>query len=413
MSHFGRIIALTGAVLACLVASAIPAGAAPDGKGPRIDHVLQHRLHDPRLGSDFAMIVIDADTGAVLSSHSANKPMHTASNMKIVTAVDALAAMGPDTRFATRVVAGATPSDVILQGAGDPLLSGHDLRLLAARTAKQLAHSVRAVVHVDGDLFAPPSKGPGWKPNYLGYQVAAVQALARRGDHSAHPSLNAVNEFASALRTHGVSVKVGRNQDAAPDAAVLARVKGHSVADAVAVMLSESESNVAEVLFRQVALATGHKASWAGGRRAAVETLTSLGLRPKGMVFADGSGLSRDVRLTPRFLVSVLRVAKVTQRDRFRAMFQRSAMPVAGETGTLTPRYGRYDTSPSRCARGDVQAKTGTLVDTIALSGVAKTVFGGRRLFSFIVNERPTRYPPLSTRRALDGLAATVTGCWR
>lgn len=66
MSHFGRIIALTGAVLACLVASAFPAGAAPDGKGHRIDHVLQHRLHDPRLGSDFAMIVIDADTGAVL-----------------------------------------------------------------------------------------------------------------------------------------------------------------------------------------------------------------------------------------------------------------------------------------------------------------------------------------------------------
>jgi D-alanyl-D-alanine carboxypeptidase/D-alanyl-D-alanine-endopeptidase (penicillin-binding protein 4) len=189
-------------------------------------------------------------------------------------------------------------------------------------------------------------------------------------------------------------------------------VPGHTVAKAVGVMLSESESNVAEVLFRQVALASGHKPTWAGARRAAVQTLTSLGLDPTGMVLADGSGLSRDVRLTPRFIVDVLRVAKVTQHRRFTAMFKRSAMPVAGESGTLTTHYGRYSTSPSSCARGDVQAKTGTLSDTIALSGVATTAQGRQRLFSMIVNDRPTQYSPLSTRRALDGLAATITGCW-
>ena len=94
-------------------------------------------------------------------------------------------------------------------------------------------------------------------------------------------------------------------------------------------------------------------------------------------------------------------------------MFKKSAMPVAGESGTLTHRYGRYDSRPSSCATGKVQAKTGTLVDTIALSGVATLANGQRRLFSMIVNDRPTSYSPLSTRRALDGLAATIVGCWK
>ncbi|MBK9738437.1 MAG: D-alanyl-D-alanine carboxypeptidase [Actinobacteria bacterium] len=411
MQRAGRITIVTVAVLASLL-MAIPPVAADPGKQPRIDTLLQRRLHDPRLGSNVAMIVIDADTGGVLSKHSADRPMHTASNMKIVTAVTALAAMGPDTRFVTRVRAGASAKDVILQGAGDPLLSNADLSLLASRTAERLTRGAAVTVHVDGDLFPAPSKGPGWKPNYLGYQVAAVQALARRGDRGRQPSLAAATAFTSALRARGIKATLGRNADAAPHAAVLARVPGHTVAKAVGVMLSESESNVAEVLFRHVAIAAGRKPTWAGARRAARETLVSLGLDPTGMVLADGSGLSRDVRLTPRFIVDVLRVAKVTQRKRFATMFAASAMPIAGRTGTLTTRYGRYSTSPSSCARGDVQAKTGTLVDTIALSGVAKTAAGGRRLFSIIVNDRPMRFSALSTRRAVDGLAATITGCW-
>jgi D-alanyl-D-alanine carboxypeptidase len=87
-------------------------------------------------------------------------------------------------------------------------------------------------------------------------------------------------------------------------------------------------------------------------------------------------------------------------------------MPVSGQTGTLATAYGRYVTKHARCAQGDVHAKTGSLFDTIALSGVAETTSGGERLFSLLVNDRPQRYSALSTRQALDGLTATITGCW-
>ena len=74
--------------------------------------------------------------------------------------------------------------------------------------------------------------------------------------------------------------------------------------------------------------------------------------------------------------------------------------------------YGRYVTKQARCARGDVHAKTGSLFDTIALSGLAETTGGDERLFSILVNDRPQRYSALSIRQVLDGLTATITGCW-
>jgi D-alanyl-D-alanine carboxypeptidase/D-alanyl-D-alanine-endopeptidase (penicillin-binding protein 4) len=178
-------------------------------------------------------------------------------------------------------------------------------------------------------------------------------------------------------------------------------------------MLRESDSGIAEVLFRQVAIAASRPPTWAGSSRAAMETFRRLGLNPDRMTLVDGSGLSRDDRLTRRYLAELLQVVHASQVPRFAAMFARDALPTAGRTGTLTPAYGRYSSSPSRCATGKVQAKTGTILSTIALSGIARTPDGRRRIFSILVNQRPSRYSALATRQAVDGLAATITGCWR
>jgi D-alanyl-D-alanine carboxypeptidase/D-alanyl-D-alanine-endopeptidase (penicillin-binding protein 4) len=42
---------------------------------------------------------------------------------------------------------------------------------------------------------------------------------------------------------------------------------------------------------------------------------------------------------------------------------------VGGVSGTLSASASRYTTSPTRCARGKVFAKTGTLRDAIGLAG--------------------------------------------
>lgn len=396
-------------------AAARPAEVQADGtsKTAAVVRRLEHRIHDPRIGVNFAMIVTDATTGEIVWSHDPDNQQRAASNMKVVTAATALATMGPDKRLITRVRAAANGTDVILEGGGDPLLSRSQVSALADRTAKTLKRGDRIVVHVDGDLFAPARRGPGWTPGYSNYLIAKVQALAMFGDHSRHPALNAARVFASRLEARGIKARIGRNESAAGDARTIARTAGHTVAQAVGVMLSQSESNVAEVLFRQVAVASDLPATWTGGIAATTRALAAIGVDTSNVRIYDGSGLSRRDRLTPRFMVELLRMTRALQGPRFAAMFKPSAMPIAGRTGTLATPYGRYDTYPSRCAAGRVQAKTGTLYDVIALSGVASTTGGRRLLFSMIVNSRPTAYSKLATRRALDGLAATITGCWK
>lgn len=377
----------------------------------RLDLLLHRRMSDPRLGRNVGFIVTDAITGAVLSEHRADVPLQGASNMKIVTAVTALATMGPDRRFPTTVVQGAEPGHLVLRGGGDPLLTRGNLKALARTVAATVPPGPRFVIDIDTTLFAAPTKAPGWVPAYLGSSVGMVEPLSLVGDRSRRPGRVVVAEFVSLLRGEGVRARVGSAQPTAPEAPIVAQVPGHSVAEAVALMLRASDSAVAEILFRHVAIATGQPPTWEGGQNAAFAVVASLGLDIAGVRLVDGSGLSRHDRLTPRFLTSLLRTARVDQAPRFAAMFEADAMPVAGQTGTLTAAYGRYNTRPSRCASGAVQAKTGTILGTIALSGIAMAG-DAPRLFSFIVNDRPQRFDVLSTRRAVDSLAATVTGCW-
>jgi len=396
------------------VASAVQ-GAAPDtaAQDRVLARLLDRRIHDSRIGRDFAIRVIDGETGREVYSHNPDNPQRAASNTKVVVATTALATMGPYKAFTTYARRAANGRDVILQGGGDPLLSSSQISSLADRTAAKLERGSRVVVHLDLDLFYLMRRGPGWTPGYSNYLLAGVQSLAFYGQHARYPAKDVARVFVNRLRAKGIKASLGRTESAAANAKVLAKTKGHTVAQSVAVMLSRSESNIAEVLFRQAAVAAGFRGSWNGGIKATKKVMAELGVSMANVAIYDGSGLSRKDHLTPRFLTEMLRAIKVLQGPRFKAIFAPYAMPIAGRTGTLATPYGRYDTYPSRCAAGRVQAKTGTLYDAIALSGVSKTVTGRTLLFSMIINSRPSQYEKLTNRRALDGLAATITGCWK
>ena len=288
--------------------------------------------------------------------------------------------------------AGATPTDIVLEGGGDPLLSTKDLRKLANATAAVLPAGTPVVVHVDDDLFPDTGRAPGWTRSYIP-SVAVVRRGARAplGLQPRTPAPTRSRSSRKRLQRKGIPVTIGPDADAG-EGAVLAETKGHTVDEAVRVMLRISENNVAEVLYRQVARAAGFEASWDGARQAAEQVLRNVGVDPTGMALLDGSGLSRKDRVTPRFLVDVLRVARTLNPAPFTLMFEPDAMPVSGVSGTLDDRYGRFVTKQSRCAQGDVRAKTGTLFDTIGLSGVATTVTGPERIFAILVNDRPQRY---------------------
>ena len=64
-----------------------------------------------------------------------------------------------------------------------------------------------------------------------------------------------------------------------------------------------------------------------------------------------------------------------------------------------------------KCARGLLRARP-NFVRRHRTLGLAVGKDGRLKAFSYLVNSRPQKVSPLTTRRNVDKLAATVTGCY-
>jgi D-alanyl-D-alanine carboxypeptidase/D-alanyl-D-alanine-endopeptidase (penicillin-binding protein 4) len=377
----------------------------------RIAALLAKRLKNPKLGRDVVVNVTNLTAGTTVFSQDPTDPQRPASNMKVITAVTALSQLGPETLFRTQVLVGTDPAQIYLKGGGDPMLTTKGLESLAVDTAVGRDITMPITVYADASLFPAPTNAPGWTSGYTPSVVAPVRALARLYDYSKDTTANAVDVYIKKLRSLGFTVTRGDDAVTPADAIVVAENAKRTVADAVHLMLLDSENNVAEVLYRQVAVKRGLAADWAGGKQAAEDSLRELGVDPTSLAIYDGSGVSRRDRLTASSLTQLIALTTVGDPARFAEMYVEKSMPVSGQTGTLKAGYGRYVTKASKCALGKVRAKTGTLFDTVTLSGVTSSDDGAQRAFSIMVNKRPSQYSKLATRQAVDALVATITGC--
>jgi D-alanyl-D-alanine carboxypeptidase/D-alanyl-D-alanine-endopeptidase (penicillin-binding protein 4) len=111
------------------------------------------------------------------------------------------------------------------------------------------------------------------------------------------------------------------------------------------------------------------------GIAAVRDQLERIGIDVAGLSIVDGSGLSYQNRVTPRTLVSALRVAKGSFE--FGPEFV-AALPIAAADGTLEKR--------TEGAADRVRAKTGLLTRITSLSGYAMSADGQPLVFSILVN---------------------------
>ncbi len=370
----------------------------------RIERSALAAMRAPALGQDATLHVRHVATDATVADDGGKERQIPASTMKVMTAATVLATLGEDHRFATRVVEGSDASRIVLVGGGDPLLTGSELTSLAKRTARKLKGASVITVDVDDYLFPQPSDAQGWAPGDRPTYAAAVRPLALLGSYSNDTVALAWSAFVQALRDRGIDARAGSRVLAAKDARRITIIRPNTVREAVDVMLRVSENNVAEVLFRQVALARGYPATWSGSSAAAMEVLRELGLATWRLRLVDGSGLSGRNRLTAESLTEVLDIA--LGDPRLDALID--GLPVAGRSGTL---INRFAGPPASCARGEVAAKTGSLTGVSTLAGVTQGSDGQWRSFAIMVNRRPSSYPSTSTSLAIDTVAAIVEGC--
>jgi D-alanyl-D-alanine carboxypeptidase/D-alanyl-D-alanine-endopeptidase (penicillin-binding protein 4) len=158
------------------------------------------------------------------------------------------------------------------------------------------------------------------------------------------------------------------------------------------------------VLARQVAVARGEPASFAGAARAVRAVLAGIGVSTRGERIYDGSGLSRDDRLQPGTLLDVIRTAADDRHPELRSAV--ANLPVAGFTGSLASRFDTGDP----LGLGTVRAKTGTLTGVHGLAGIVTSRDGAVMTFVAIADRvRPVN--TLDARTQVDRVAAALGGC--
>lgn len=399
----------------------------PTAPIPAADQVLalaQGLVADPRMGTSTGVVVTDTLTGQVLADLDGARPRVPASTAKLLTAMAAMTALGPDRTLDTTVVQPA-PGHVVLVGGGDMMLAADagspdavngraGLVDLAAQTARglRLAGVGSVTLGVDDTLFSGPGINPGWKPSDVaaGY-VAPVAALGinvaktREAPYPPRfpdPAMHAAQTFATLLVEQGIAVTATSRQ-AAPDGAVeLARVQSAPVRDVVRYAEHVSDNTITEVLGRLVAVEHGLPGSFQGATGAVLAEVGRQGIDTTGAVLADCSGLATGSALPATLLAGLLRTAADPSRPELLPVVVDLA--VGGWQGTLAD---RFRDGP---AEGMVRGKTGSLPGVTSLAGTVQTLDGRHLVFAVLADATPPGGQP-GPRAAIDAFLQQLAGC--
>jgi D-alanyl-D-alanine carboxypeptidase/D-alanyl-D-alanine-endopeptidase (penicillin-binding protein 4) len=151
----------------------------------------------------------------------------------------------------------------------------------------------------------------------------------------------------------------------------------------------------AEMLLRVLGAEFGGAGTDEAGLRVVKAFLEEAGIRDDDKVILnDGSGLSRDNLVTPRFQTSLLLF--LSTRPYFELFL--NTLAVSGTDGTLR---NRLATGPTK---GVIHAKTGTLGDVASLSGYMTTKSGRNLIFSIFANN--IRASASRVRQTIDEICA-------
>ncbi len=149
-----------------------------------------------------------------------------------------------------------------------------------------------------------------------------------------------------------------------------------TLGQSVKVANTNSQNFYAEQILKTLGVEVKGEGSFAAGREVLSGFLLELGYPPDRYNIADGSGLSRENRLSPRIIVGIL-AHMYGHRE---GLTFYSSLSVSGTTGTLKRRL----TKPSY--KGRVMAKTGYISKASALSGYVETLSGKTLAFSILIN---------------------------
>ena len=357
--------------------------------------------------SQTGAIVYDLSLDAYVYRKNQALALKPASNEKLPVAVTALSILQPGYTIPTELRAKGHQTGsvwngkLILKGYGDPALSGSQLGRLARAVEKKGITRVTGAIVGDETFFDKVRVGPGWKASFYKDECPPLSALIVNRGHfrgyiTSRPALAAAKMLRSKLVDRGIKVdgraKLGR---ADPSSAVIATERSPALRWLVRSMDRQSDNFYAETFVKLLGALEADEGSTTAGTRVVRQELRRRNVPLRGVVIADGSGLSAYDRLTAKTTARLLRSA-FADGDISSAFVD--SLPTAGVNGTLVDRM------TSGPAYRNVYAKTGTTDSASALSGYVRS----RYVFSILMNGSPI--PWWYARQAQDRFAQVLAG---
>ena len=266
------------------------------------------------------------DDGAVLADFGTPGPLIPASNQKVLVAAVALDVLGADHRFRTelrsaRPVDGVVPGDVYLVGGGDPVLwtdgvtdplrypafNTTSLDDLADRLVQLGITTIGGDVVGDGSRYDDEFRAPSWGDDITNVDAGPYDALLvndgliGNGNYGLDPSRSAARAFVDLLAERGIAVEgSAANAETPADAELttLAFIESEPLEDVLVELLHTSDNNTAELMVKEIGYAATGEGTRTAGLAVVRDRLASWAVPLAGVELQDGSGLSRDNRLT-------------------------------------------------------------------------------------------------------------------
>ena len=298
------------------------------------------------------LLIVDADSGEEVYNNLAERPRIPASVMKILTGFTALTFLGGSKQFKTSIYSIESSTSMVIIGESDPWLTMY--RSVSAKYGPAYAP----------DLINKANKANGDKLDKLEIFYSGLYSSDVAG-------------LLAHFKANGIKLKLVKTSR--QNAELLAAEELYSISSAtvdqmVKFIIRYSDNRLSDRLAQHAAVAHGYEKNKRGLQATYEDALLGFAIGIEGLTIKDGSGLSKNNRVSSRTVVEVL--AKTRGQFQFKSLYQ--GMPTSGKTGTLKPRF--KTTAPE--AVGLVRAKTGWVNGTVTLAGY---VTSGEKEYVFAV----------------------------
>lgn len=293
-----------------------------------------------------AILVTDLTTGETLDALNTGASLIPASIMKTATIAALLPQTGCDYRFVTRVYAdgpvrdGAIDGNLLIIGSGDPSLNagcdppGPDfIAEITDALKNRNIHSIKGKIVIDSSIFTTPATPPSWVPadtrqKYgTGCHGFNFRHNASGSAAVADPASLFSGTLSSKLKASGIEIG-NREYERTPDPLLLVDHQSSAIHEIMRSCMMRSDNLFAEALLRTIPVVRGREGDTTLASQMASDYWKRLGLDLDGVRIVDGSGLSRENRVTARFMGDIMsRMASDPDYASF--------LPLAGQEGTL------------------------------------------------------------------------------